>query len=94
MLKDASKTTGNAMSNQPPEADWADEQQVEGTSAFSPNSVPQMGGKPFESKQEVTLLPSATGMDSAEESSTYPVSSARVPPMCFWMFAAHCQTTC
>ena len=64
------------MPNQPPDAGRVGEQQVEGTSAFSPNPVPQLGGKPLESKQEVSQS-SVTGMDSAEESPMYPVSSTR-----------------
>jgi hypothetical protein len=60
------------MSNQPPGAGRVGEHQVEGTSAFSPNPVPQLGGKPFESKQEVTQL---TGMDSVEKPPKHPVNS-------------------
>jgi hypothetical protein len=84
---------GNEIPNQPPDACQVDEQQAVETSTISPNSGPQLGGKPFQSKQEVTQS-SVTGMDSVEESSTYPVSSVMVPSWCFGMFAAKCQTTC
>jgi hypothetical protein len=70
------------MPNRPPDAGRDDDKQVEGTPALSPNSVPQLGGNPFESKQEVAQ-PSVKGMDSAEESFTCPVSSAQVPPCWF-----------
>jgi hypothetical protein len=79
------------MPNQQHGAGRADEQQAVETTALSPNPVLQLGGVPFQAKQDVTQ-PSVTGMDSVEESFSYPVSGRSGTTVFFWLLLNVCGT--